>query len=228
MVEEHKLLKTQKNYVFKVLQKIGLEPANFSWKHQQITDPDDLSADEDIIVPRLEYLDGEYYFQFEKYSCTFSPGQTKAVEYKNLERSDEQLFFVRKWAEDIKRQIEAPDLWAEIEKYRATLPLVTGEQLVNEPIPAYEVEEIADKLQQLAGKIEQQFELNDEQNKFVRNKLNYLADAAKRQPRRDWENILISVFIGIAFQLALDPTKAQQFWQLVKRIIGPFIHLIGS
>ncbi len=60
MTVEHKLLKTQKNYVFNVLQKIGLEPANFYWKHQQITAPDVLSKYENIKIPRLEYLDGEY------------------------------------------------------------------------------------------------------------------------------------------------------------------------
>ena len=80
----------------------------------------------------------------------------------------------------------------------------------------------------LADKIEQQAKLNEGQNEFVRSKLNYLADAAKRQPRRDWEFMFIGVFIGIVFQLALEPTEAEQFWQLVKSILGPFIHLIGS
>lgn len=139
-----------------------------------------------------------------------------------------QKKYVYQWVNYLKQEIEAPDFWAEIEKYRAILPLVSSEQLVNEPIPAYEVEEISDKLQLLADKIEKQFKLNEEQNQFVRSKLYYLADAAKRQPRRDWEHIFIAVVINIAFQLALEPTKAQQFWQLVKSVVGCFIHFIGS
>lgn len=228
MTKEHKLLKTQKNYVFKVLQKIGLEPANFSWKHQPTPDTSTPPPYKDILIPKLEYLDGEYYYEFGPYHYKFSPGQSESVEYKEVRSLDEQLFYVTQWAQNIKRQIEAPDLWAEIEKYRATLPLVTGEQLVNEPIPAYEAEEISSKLQLLADKIEEQFKLNEEQNQFVRSKLDYLADAAKRQPRRDWENIFIAVVINIAFQLALEPTKAQQLWQIVKSIVGEFIHFIGS
>jgi len=231
MPEEYKLLKTQKNEVFKILREAGLEPANFSWAEYEKTVYLTGSRSKKT-VPRLNYLDGDYYFQFEmfddKYHCEFSPSHEQKVQYGTLLSWATQKVIVETWAEFLKKEIEAPDLWQEIEKYRAALPLVADEQLVNEPIPAYEVEEIAEKMQLLADKIEEQFELDEEQNQFVRTKLNYLTDAAKRQPRRDWENILISVFIGIAFQLALDPTKAQQFWQLVKGIIGPFIHLIGS
>lgn len=83
-------------------------------------------------------------------------------------------------------------------------------------------------MQLLAEKIQEQFKLNEEQSKFVRSKLNYLADAAKRQPRRDWEFMFIGVFVNIAFYLVLEPVKAQQLWQLVKSIVGGFIHFIGS
>jgi len=220
MARMHILLKSQKNEVFRFLQEVGLEPANFSWTTHQV---------QDITEPRLNYLDGKYYFHFgESGNCIYSPGSKRIVHEISVPFWHELTTWVRDWASSLKREIDAPDLWAEIEKYRATLPLVTGEQLVNEPIPAYEAEEISEKLQLFADKIEEQFKLNEEQSQFVRNKLNYLADAAKRQPRRDWEFMFIGVFIGIAFQLALEPTKAQQFWQFVKSIVGPFIHLIGS
>lgn len=239
MAEDYKLLKTQKNEVFKILQEAGLEPANFSWAEEPSI------SNSEVYVSRLNYGGSQFYFQFDffrnlqwrnssdpklttSHYCEFSPGEDAVVSREHPGSWRLQKDNVHYWAKYIKRQIEAPDLWSEIEKYRAALPLVTNEQLVNEPIPAYEVDEIVEKIQLLADKIEKQFELDEEQNQFVRSKLNYLEDAAKRQPRRDWENILISVFIGIAFQLALEPTKAQQFWQLVKGIIGPFIHLLGS
>lgn len=229
MERHYQLLKTQKNEIFKILQEVGLEPANFKWTHI------DLMPSDDRVVLRLNYLDGKYYFQFMMnkdsnyhYCCEVSPADEKAVGYKKSLNWYEQKTNVRRWAKYLKREIEAPDLWAEIEKYRATLPLVTGEQLVNEPIPAYETEEIYDRMQLLADKIEEEFKLNEEQSQFVRSKLNYLADAAKRQPRRDWEFMFIGVFINIAFYLVLEPVKVQQFWQFVKSIVGPFIHLIGS
>lgn len=234
-MEEHKLLKSQKNEVFDILQTEGLEPADFSWTRAEAV------LKRDLLVPRLNHRDKRFYYQFdyggnpdsplgleEKHFCEFSPGDSMSISRQYPGSWNSQLGYVLQWVNNLKKEIEAPDLWAEIEKYKPTLVLVPAERIVNEPIPAYEVEEISEKLSQLADMIEEQFKLNEDQNRFVRGKLEYLADAAKRQPRRDWENIFISVFITIAFQLALEPEKAQQFWQVVKSIVGPFIHLIGS
>lgn len=227
MAEEYKLLKTNKNYFFEILKKTGLEPANFSWTNQQVPDTSVPPPYKNIIVPKLEYLDGEYYFQFEKYSCTFSPGQTKAVEHINLERSDEQLFYVRQWAGYLKRQIEAPDLWAEMEKYKVAFSLALPEQLLNEPIPTYEAEKISEQLSSLADKIEELFALTNKQNQFVHNKLNYLAEAAKRQRSVDWVHTSIGVFVTIAMGLALVPDQAKELWELMRSLMSGFIHLIG-
>ena len=231
MAEDHKLLKTQKNQVLSIIYKAGLEAANFSWTTQQIPDTSAPPPYKNIQVPRLNYLDGEHYFRFEKYSCTFSPGAKKTVQHEAGATSESfggQLYYVGKWARCLKREIEAPDLWKEMGKYGATVSLALPEQILNEPIPAYEAEQIADKLQQLAGKMEQQFELNDEQNKFVRNKLNYLTEAAKRQRSMDWVHTSIGVFVTIAMAIALVPDKVKEFWQLVQSLFGEFIHLIGS
>lgn len=127
----------------------------------------------------------------------------------------------------LKEEIDAPDLWKEIEKYRATFSLAPPEELVNEPIPGYEVDEIASKVQLLTDKIEESFHLQEEQKQFVRSKLSYLADAAKRQGRLDWVHTFIGVLVTIAMALSLDPEQANKLWILVKEIFGQIIHLIG-
>ncbi|HUU20400.1 MAG TPA: hypothetical protein VMW72_24845 [Sedimentisphaerales bacterium] len=228
MEEDHKLLKTQKNQVLKIIYRAGLESANFFWTTQQIPDT---SIRKIIQVPRLNYIDGENYFRFEKYSCTFSPGVKKAVQHEAGSTSESfggQLYYVDKWARCLKREIEAPDLWAEMEKYKTSVSLALPEQILNEPIPVYEVDEIANKLKQLADKIKEQFELTDEQNQFVHNKLNYLADAAKRQRSIDWVHTSIGVIVTMSMGLALAPDQAKRLWELMRSIVGGFIHLIGS
>lgn len=227
MPGQYKLLKTQKNEVFNILQKEGLEPANFSWKVNKAPDTSVPPPYKDILVNRLEYLDGEYYFQFEHYSCTISPGESQAVQYvRGMTSDDEVIDHVSLWARYLKREIEAPDLWAEMEKYKVAFSLAPAEQIVNEPIPTYEAEKISEKLSLLADKIEEQFELTNEQNQFVRRKLDYLADATKRQRSVDWAHTLIGVSVTIAVGLSLAPDKAKELWELLKTI-GEFIHLIG-
>jgi len=230
MEKDHKLLKTQKNQVLNIIYKAGLEPANFSWTTQQIPHTSVPPPYKIIQVPRLNYLDGEHYFRFEKYSCTFSPGAKKAVQHEAGATSESfggQLYYVDKWARCLKREIEAPDLWAEMEKYKTSISLTIPEQLLNEPIPACEAEKISEKLSLLADKIEEHFELKDGQNQFVRAKLNYLAEAVKRQRSVDFVYTVIGVSVTIAMGLALAPDRAKEFWELMRSLMGGFIHLIG-
>ena len=220
MVQMHKLLKSQKNEVFKILQKVGLEPANFSWTTQQV---------QDIRVPRLNYLDGKYYFRFgERNQGIYSPGTERIVQEVSVHLWAELTKWVKDWASSLKREIEVPDLWQEMEKYKTSVSLALPEQLLNEPIPTYEAEQIADKLHELANEIEKQFQLTEDQNQFVRSKLTYLVDAAKRQRSVDWVHTSIGVSITIMLGLALAPDRAKELWQLIESLLRGFIHLIGS
>jgi len=225
MAQDYTLLKTQKNEVFMILRERGFEPANFSWvaDYLQVSD---------TLVSRLNYLDGKYYFQFEAYGetgrCVFSPGQEMAVQGGPAPFWMGQKNSVKFWSDYLKREIDAPDLWAEMEKYKTSVSIALPKQLLNEPIPANEAENISEKLSSLADKIEKQFELTNEQNQFVRNKLNYLADAAKRQRSIDWVHTSIGVYVTIAMGLALAPEQAKELWKLIKSIVGGFIHLISS
>ena len=237
MVEDYTLLKSQKNEVVKILQGAGLEPADFSWTGEPSI------SDVQARVSRLNYRGSQFYFQFDfirnegwdnsrdrKLStircCEFSPGKDAAVMREQPEHWVVQEGCLCMWIDCLKREIEAPDLWAEMEKYKVAFSLALPEQIVNEPIPIFEAEKISEKLNLLADKIEEQFELTNEQNQFVRNKLDYLADATKRQRSLDWAYTLIGVSVTIAVGLGLAPDKAKELWELLKTI-GEFIHLIG-
>lgn len=223
MAQDYTLLKTQKNEVFMILRERGFEPANFSWvaHYLQVSD---------TLVSRLNYLDGKYYFQFEMYGeegyCVFSPGQEMAVHSEPAPFWMGQKNSVKFWSDYLKREIDAPDLWGEMEKYKTSVSLALPEQLLNEPIPANEAEKISEQLSSLADKIEKKFELTNEQNQFVRSKLNYLAEAAKRQRSMDWAHTLIGVSVTIAMGLALAPDQAKELWELM-RMLGELIHLFG-
>jgi hypothetical protein len=224
MPKRCQLLKSQKNEIFKQIQKEGLEPANFSWSKGGV-----LGDYEN--VPVLNYLHEDYYFKFSSISgehcCTFSPGLERIVEYRRPKIWANQKSTVEYWLFCIRRETEEPDLWAEMEKYKTSVSLALPEQLLNEPISASESEEIAQKVNLLADKTGEIFKLNAEQNEFVRNKLNYLTEAAKRQRSIDWVHTSIGVFVTIAMGLALAPEQAKELWLLFKDILGGIIHLIG-
>jgi hypothetical protein len=220
-MENHQLLKTQKNEVFQILQKAGLEPANFSW---DISSP----TVQGWTFPQLNYLEGRYYFVFALSFCILSPGIVElAVEHHNATSWNDRLRFFARWVQSLKKELEVPDLWAEMEKYKLSFSVTLPKRQVNEPISASEAEKISDKLSLLTNTIEQQFDLDAEHKKFVRSKLNYLAEAAKRQSSLDWVHTLIGVSVTIVLSLNLTPDKASDLWRLIKSVLSPFIHLIG-
>ena len=218
------LLKSQKNETFNLIRDEGLEPIHFSWQRVQL----DL-----FIISRLNYQDEICFFEFRNYSskqfdCIFTPGEFRLKQNVSAKSWQGQKIMVSTWLKCLKREITAPDFWKEIEKYQSTLMLAPSEELVNDPIPAFEADEMHDRLSLLADKIEKKFQLQEEDSKFVRQKLTYLSDEARKQPRRNWENMVIGVMMSIVFKLALDTEQAQSFFALVKECLGKLIHLIGT
>ena len=230
------LLQSQKNEVFKIIQEQELDPGCFSWVIGEYRLPaQDLlrrGLDYDKYeVPQLIYLDSPFYFKFGllngKHFCTFSPAKEMPFEEEITESWESQKGYLREWTNYLKREVNAPNLWAEMEKYKTSVSIALPESLLNEPIPFSEVEDISDRLSLLADRIEDQFKLTSEQDQFVRHKLNYLKEAAKRQRSADWVHTSIGVFITIAVGLAFAPDKAKELWQLFQNIFGGIIHLIG-
>ena len=230
-----RLLKTQKNEIFKLIQEQdGFSVSNFYWKdllENKIHNP----YKRDFVFLKLHYKDSDFYYSFKCYGgydggeCfgEFSPSSQKFIGREKIGDWYHQKLSVEKWLEYLQREVEEPDLWQEIEKYQEVLPLAPSDELVNEPIPAYEADIMNDRLMLLSEQITKEFKLQKEESQFVRQKLNYLADAARRQPRRDWENIAVSVIMSLAIQLALAPEQAKSLFELVKNTLKGVFHLMG-
>lgn len=224
MAKKYTLLRSQKNRVFQILREEGLEPAEFKWIECELGGT--------LVVCRLNYRDGAYYYQFSWYElnswCVVSPGRYRAIEYEHPTDWQEQETCFRNWARQLRREAEAPDLWGEMEKYKVVFSAVLPERLVNEPVPACEAEEISERMSLLADKIEQQLKLRSKESEFVHRKLGYLAEAAKRQRSADWAYASLGVFVAIATGLAMSRRRAKTLSELVQSELKGFIHLTAA
>ncbi len=227
MPDRQTLTKIQRNQVLEILLKAGLEPTHFSWNEVR-------SEFEIKIVSKLKHRNDKHYFKFD-YSSDYghygiySPG----AQILNVSCSpgdwEDQLNNVQQWAKILKKELESPDLWKELEKHQATFSLALPAKLnlLNDPIPVHEAEQIIKALNSLRREIKKQLKLSSEQNEFVSEKLGYLADAVKRQGRLDWVYTCIGVLATILVGLTLSPESASIFWQLAKSFLSRFIHMIG-
>ena len=220
---EYSLLKSQRNQVLELIKSMGMDPFNFTWSTT------DSCKEIETSVPLLEYGDGEYYFQFDmwgddKYSA-YSPGQDGIDETKLPGDWDGQLNNVAIWLGCLKREVEEPDLWSDLEKYRIEEDKDVLSHVINEPFTANQAEQIQIGLLKVRSHLEQFTKDNKSQSDFVNSQLEYLADAAKRQGKRDWLHTSIGVIMTITTALALAPDEAKNIWNILKATIGGIVQL---
>ncbi|GMQ91375.1 MAG: hypothetical protein BMS9Abin11_0683 [Gammaproteobacteria bacterium] len=220
---QYNLLKSQKNQVFEIIKSSGLDPFNFKWTTT------DSMIEEDTKVPVLEYEDGEFYFQFDlknesKYSG-FSPGKEGVDETSYPGTWEFQLHNVTEWLTYLENEIDQPDLWSEIEKYRIEEDQDVLSQIVNEPFTVNQADQVQIGILKVRSYLEQYTKTNQEQADFVNHQLDYLIEAVKRQGKRDWLHTSIGVIMTITTALALAPDEAKNIWNILKTALGGILQL---
>lgn len=222
MLRKYTLLRSQMNRVYELLRRGGLEPAEFSWGKEEIGG--------NLVVSRLNYRDGTYYFQFSSHDvnawCTACPGQFRCLDYEYPKSWDEQEGAFNKWVQHLKREIAASDPWGEMAKYKVVFGPEPDGEMVNESISACEAEQIIQGLAKLANETERQLKLSHDKMAMVCAKLNYLADAARWQKSRDWLYTAIGLFVTLAVTLRWPETTAAALWQLFQSELSQFVHVV--
>lgn len=221
-VKRYTLLRTQRKRVYEILREVGLEPAEFFWSNEEIAGS--------LIVSKLGHRGGRHYFLFSSYEinswCMACPGTFRSMDYHYPKTWEEQQRIFRGWAQCLKRELDTPDPWAELAKYRLPLDAQATAEIVNEPIPAVEAEQIGRALTRLADLLTRDGSLNTEQSLLVRARLEGLAEAARRQRSRDWMYMLFGVCATMGMSLSLTQERTAMLWETVRSELGEFARLL--
>lgn len=222
--KRYTLLHAQKKRVYEILREAGLEPAEFSWSNEEIV--------ERFVVSRLNHRGGQHYFQFSSYElnawCIVCPGMYRTMDYRYPKTWEEQEGILRRWAACLKQELDAPDPWEDLAKYRLILDGELSGEMVNEPISAIEAEQIGQGLMRLADRVVGELSLNGEQAPLVRAKLGYLADAARRERSRDWMYMMLGTWTSMAAALGWTAEQAARAWETAKGEVGSFTRLLPA
>jgi|GEM_PF-2934590 len=222
--KRYTLLRTQKRRVYEILRQAGLEPAEFSWSREEIAGS--------LIVSKLSHRGGERYFLFSSYEmnswCVACPGLFRSMDYHYPKSWEEQERIFRRWAECLKREVDSPDPWAEMAKYRLIPDGEPAAEIVNEPIPAIEAEQIGRALLRLGDSVTHELTLNMEQSLLVRARFETLAEATRRQRSRDWMYMVLGVCTTVAMSLSLTQERTAILWGAVRSELGAFVRLLPA
>jgi hypothetical protein len=224
VIKRFTLLRSQQTRVFEMLQEGGLEPVEFSWAKEEIVG--------NILVSRLNYREGTYYFQFSSHElgawCVACPGGYRLIDYEYPKDWREQEGVFRNWTSHLKREVEVPDPWDELAKYRVAVGVLTPDGIVNEPIGAEEADHIGRAMTRLGERIGQELKLDGEAVTLVWGKFAYLAEAARRQRSRDWVYTALGICATTAMSLSLPQDGATALWKLIQNEVGRVVHLTDA
>ena len=113
------------------------------------------------------------------------------------------------WAGRVKRDIETPDLWAELQGEAKLLGAGPDQHVENTQFTLEENKEITELLQKSSDYVKQKYPLSEAEIRELHAQIAYLTEAVNRLGRRDWRGLLISTLIEFAFYVAPEPAAAR-------------------
>jgi hypothetical protein len=204
------LTKTQKNRILEFVVKYGPPPSDFQWTEKEQEESLSYSTSKrPYRVSILTHRPTNYYCIFGAHSIKISPGHSAKVEsFSHEDRWEKKESTCGKWLIVVKKEVEAPDLWAAIAQERI-LPTAASAAVDNRHFTPEERSLIHAKLDGIKAYLLDGQDFTTEQAETVEREFAYLRESSKRLGRKDWLNNLLGGVVGLAIALALDPQKAK-------------------
>ena len=211
---DYTLKRSEKNAVLNFVTEGGLDPLAFQWSEKKRWETFGLEGVQ-VMVSILTHGSTGYYIVFGAASVEYSPGHQKKVEWhEHYNEWASKGETCRLWIKVLRKELDAPDLWASIGQEKALSTAASSAHLDNRPFTAAEQTLIAAKLDEIKGYILEEQQLTADQGETVERELAYLWESSERLGRKDWLNVLLGALVSLAIGLALDSEKARGLLRL--------------
>jgi hypothetical protein len=212
------LRKWQRNKIFKIIQDAGLDPREFNLE------------DEGAETTRIKHKWSESYFivggNAGHYVGRFVVGDASDWPYEAY--STEALMKrIGGWLEELKHDLETPDLWVELRREAELLGGASNEVKENTPFTGEEQKEIEGRMRALTEGLKLTYSLAEPEMQILNAKVDYLIDAASRLGRIDWRNAFAGVILSYILTLALPPDSARAILQTFVTLLRAIGHFYG-
>lgn len=209
------LLRSQKNEVFMVIKKGGLEPSDFQWS--EVDNGNGL---------RLTHTPTDSYFIFDIsngwWKGRYFPSQSKAAEdfFGHTHTSwPIVLENFESWLSVVRREYAEPDLWAASQQEKKLIAEKIDD-LENSPFSETEQSRIAIAVNELREFLIFNAKHSDSQVQFVTTRLQHLEEASHRLGRKDWITLAMGTLTNIVVGAALAPDAARELLRTAGSLFG--------
>ncbi len=219
-LKKYRLPVTYKNLVVKEMHGLRLDPQSFDWTEYV----GQFGEGEEIVHRPTGF---RFRYRLSSVHSTlwseWDPAVGGGSEREGGAKSDFDLAEqIKSWLQIVKREYEAPDLWAAV---RGESELITGGIVEgDEYFSKDEQRRLGERIDQLETQVNALApQATQEQRLHVQITLRHAKDASKRVSRIDWKSIFVGKLFDIIIALGLDPQKAQQLLHFATLYIGPFV-----
>ena len=211
-----KLLTTQKDNLFDLIERADLSPLQFEFQDVE----SQLAYAQ--IATKLKFKGTDYFYLFEtskdnlgNHFAIFCPGNSaySGNEYTGTWEKHQTCF--HKWLLNLRREISASNKWDRLSQEISGLNLAYEND--SNRFTIQEFEDIQNKVTILKQKIIL-IGLPEEQINALNNKLDNLITLAKEMNKFDWKSLFIGTIISIIIQLSVTPENAKSIWEIIKQV----------
>lgn len=222
------LLRSQKNEVFRVIEKVGLTPAEFEWSGTP--DPTSKSSLGDILYttwPKITHTPTGCYFSFGSLNTTNNKFYVKY--FPSLEKfADTQIEtdgswrqtigILEKWLGIVSREHFEPDLWSATNNKALVAEDIS--EFENSSFSLDEQTRISKAIVELKSFLLATQKHSSEQIQFIEERLNHLDESSKRLGRKDWITLAMGTLTNIIVGVALAPDAARELVRNAGLLLG--------
>jgi hypothetical protein len=212
------LLPSQRNDVFLAIQENGFDPSAFQWT-QFVS-----RFDQKALASVLRHTPSGFYFRFEVtgegHWCKYSPAFETLTDENKTNLWQTQMEFVNHWLENLKREIQAADLWASLTGGNSLSVASSGHFEDNAPFTASERKRVESSLAEIRALIVASHQVSAETLGEIDRRLEYLEESAGRLGRKDWLNVAFSIVTNIIVTAAIPPETARNILNVAGVVLG--------
>jgi hypothetical protein len=212
-----KLLVYQKNHVFDIIEKCGLNPIQFDLTESKI---------DGKVESQIKVKNHDYYFKFKDYNdpnyyIAYCPQKEIFNEVSRVVQNwGDVINSLSYWIGIIQLELNNPDKWKQFYYETSKLKIVNNES--NNPFTAFEYDELREKIEILKNKIAS-LNLLPEQVDAINKKLSHLELLAKTLSKHDWNDIFIGAMVGLILHLTLPPELNQMIWRFIQETFSTLL-----
>jgi hypothetical protein len=227
MIEDERLLTTEKDVIFKFVERYGLPVSCFEWKvNPRFEEPVVMAGITITQASVLAYAPSGFTYTFGKFYSQLFPGMLERVErrdvYKNglAGRLRYRNSAVLDWLKRVKEEVNAPDLWTKMQENREFLGVASTSENT-EHFTEKDKLFLSERFAELTAVIEKQHDLPVTQVNAIKHGFADIVKAMNSYGKKDWFNLATGILVNIAVNAMFAPAAANDLLQGLSVVVQP-------